>query len=176
MREPSIERKYDRSSRSNGATFGLGRVGDRVRYGRPGGTDAVWPGQDWYRESCSQELTSFIQRASNNNWDLAEATARIARADARARQSGAAILPSIDVVGNVNYLEGHSANNVRAHTFKFITPADSEAMKIPNACNLCHADKTTAWATAALKGWADRSPWRVAQSAPPAAESHEVKN
>ncbi len=25
--------------------------------------------------------------------------------------------------------------NVRAHTFKFITPAESEAMKIPNACN-----------------------------------------
>ena len=41
--------------------------------------------------------------------------------------------------------------NVRAHTFKFITPAESDALKIPNACNLCHADKTTAWATAALK-------------------------
>ena len=53
--------------------------------------------------------------------------------------------------------------NVRSHTFKFITPAASEAMKIPNACNLCHADKTTAWATSALKSWQDRSPWRVAQ-------------
>jgi predicted CXXCH cytochrome family protein len=54
--------------------------------------------------------------------------------------------------------------NVRAHTFKFITPAQSDALKIPNACNICHADKTTAWATAALKSWGDRSPWRVAQS------------
>jgi predicted CXXCH cytochrome family protein len=54
--------------------------------------------------------------------------------------------------------------NVRAHTFKFITPAESEAMKIPNACTLCHADKSNAWATDALKSWADRSPWRVAQS------------
>jgi predicted CXXCH cytochrome family protein len=53
--------------------------------------------------------------------------------------------------------------NVRAHTFRFITPSQSDALKIPNACNLCHADKTTAWATAALKGWQDRSPWRVAQ-------------
>ena len=52
--------------------------------------------------------------------------------------------------------------NVRAHTFKFITPAESDAMKIPNACNLCHTDKTTAWATEALKGWQDRSPWRMA--------------
>jgi predicted CXXCH cytochrome family protein len=54
--------------------------------------------------------------------------------------------------------------NVRAHTFKFITPADSEAMKIPNACNLCHSDKSTEWATMTLKGWSDRSPWRVSQN------------
>ncbi len=60
--------------------------------------------------------------------------------------------------------------NVRAHTFKFITPAESAAMNIPNACNLCHTDKTTAWATQALKGWADRSPWRVTQAVAPAAE------
>jgi predicted CXXCH cytochrome family protein len=53
--------------------------------------------------------------------------------------------------------------NVRAHTFRFITPSQSDALKIPNACNLCHADKTTAWATAALKSWQERSPWRVAQ-------------
>jgi predicted CXXCH cytochrome family protein len=62
--------------------------------------------------------------------------------------------------------------NVRAHTFRFITPAESDALKIPNACNLCHADKSTAWATAALKGWSDRSPWRVAQTAQAQAEDH----
>ena len=53
--------------------------------------------------------------------------------------------------------------NVRAHTFRFITPSESEALKIPNACNLCHKDKTTAWATGALRSWQDRSPWRVGQ-------------
>ncbi|GAC1306941.1 MAG: hypothetical protein NVSMB10_12080 [Steroidobacteraceae bacterium] len=56
--------------------------------------------------------------------------------------------------------------NVRAHTFKFITPAQSEALKIPNACNLCHSDKTNTWAAEALQSWEDRSPWRMAQSAP----------
>jgi predicted CXXCH cytochrome family protein len=56
--------------------------------------------------------------------------------------------------------------NVRAHTFRFITPAESDALKIPNACNLCHADKTTAWATEVLKGWQDRSPWRMAGQTP----------
>lgn len=53
--------------------------------------------------------------------------------------------------------------NVRAHTFRFITPSESGALKIPNACNLCHKDKTSAWATDVLKSWGDRSPWRVAQ-------------
>jgi predicted CXXCH cytochrome family protein len=57
--------------------------------------------------------------------------------------------------------------NVRAHTFKFITPAQTDALQIPNACNLCHTDKTTAWTIDALKRWKDRSPWRVAQAGPP---------
>ena len=53
--------------------------------------------------------------------------------------------------------------NVASHTFRFVTPATSDALKIPNACNVCHGDKSTAWATAALKTWTDRSPWRVAE-------------
>ena len=51
--------------------------------------------------------------------------------------------------------------NVRSHTFRFITPAMSDTLKIPNACNACHTDKSTAWATAALQTWTDRSPWRI---------------
>ena len=49
---------------------------------------------------------------------------------------------------------------IRSHTFRFVWPEQTEALKIPNACNLCHTDKTTAWATAALRSWNDRSPWR----------------
>ena len=51
--------------------------------------------------------------------------------------------------------------NVRSHTFKFITPAMTEALKIPNACTSCHKDKTNAWATDALRSWPDVSPWRI---------------
>jgi predicted CXXCH cytochrome family protein len=51
--------------------------------------------------------------------------------------------------------------NVRSHTFHFVTPGQTDALKIPNACNVCHTDKTTAWAAAALKTWSDRSPWRM---------------
>jgi predicted CXXCH cytochrome family protein len=62
--------------------------------------------------------------------------------------------------------------NVRAHTFKFIPPAESESLKIPNACNLCHTDKTSTWATDALRGWSDRSPWRMAGSESPISPAH----
>jgi predicted CXXCH cytochrome family protein len=50
---------------------------------------------------------------------------------------------------------------VRAHTFAFITPAMTDKYKIPSPCTSCHADKSTAWATAALRRWPERSPWRV---------------
>ena len=53
--------------------------------------------------------------------------------------------------------------NVRAHTFRFITPAASDALNIPNACTLCHTDKSSAWAASALGSWQDRSPWRMAE-------------
>ena len=52
---------------------------------------------------------------------------------------------------------------VHAHTFRFITPADTQTLDIPNACNQCHADKTPAWASDVLKSWKERSPWRMEQ-------------
>jgi hypothetical protein len=52
--------------------------------------------------------------------------------------------------------------NVRSHTFRFVSPAQTEALKIPNACNVCHTDKTTE-AAAALNTWNDRSPWRMSR-------------
>jgi predicted CXXCH cytochrome family protein len=51
--------------------------------------------------------------------------------------------------------------NVRAHTFKFIPPSATTQDKVPNACNVCHTDKTPAWASEALRKWPARSPWRV---------------
>jgi predicted CXXCH cytochrome family protein len=52
--------------------------------------------------------------------------------------------------------------NVRAHTFKFITPKDTELLKVPNSCGICHADKPKNWAAETLRGWSNVSPWRVA--------------
>jgi predicted CXXCH cytochrome family protein len=54
-------------------------------------------------------------------------------------------------------------NYVAAHTFRFITPAETARSGIPNPCTSCHKDKSNDWATAALKTWTTTSPWRVAQ-------------
>jgi NodT family efflux transporter outer membrane factor (OMF) lipoprotein len=68
-----------------------------------------WPAQEWYREFGSQELDTFVDLAASTNWDLAAARARVAQADARARQARAAILPTIDGTGTGNYFAGHSS-------------------------------------------------------------------
>lgn len=54
-------------------------------------------------------------------------------------------------------------NFVSAHTFRFITPAETEQSGIPNPCTTCHADKSTHWANEELKKWSNTSPWRVAR-------------
>ncbi len=52
---------------------------------------------------------------------------------------------------------------VSSHTFRFVTPAMTDKYKIPNACTLCHKDKSTDWATQELVNWKGSSPWRLAQ-------------
>ena len=56
-------------------------------------------------------------------------------------------------VGNVN---------VSSHTFKFISPLDTERYGVPNPCTSCHADETNEWALAELRTWPHVSSWRVA--------------
>lgn len=53
--------------------------------------------------------------------------------------------------------------NVRSHTFRFIPPAETEELKVPNGCNSCHADKTPAWSREQLKTWPNVSAFRVAR-------------
>jgi predicted CXXCH cytochrome family protein len=51
--------------------------------------------------------------------------------------------------------------NVHAHTFRFITPAATQTLNIPNPCTLCHKEKSVEWAEQTLSAWTDRSPWRM---------------
>ena len=59
--------------------------------------------------------------------------------------------------------------NVRAHTFKFISPRLTQQFKMPNACNQCHTDKEPAWALQVLSTWPTDASWPIApaQSAAP---------
>jgi predicted CXXCH cytochrome family protein len=50
---------------------------------------------------------------------------------------------------------------VHAHTFRFISSAMTDKYKVPNPCNTCHTEKSTAWAAEALSHWPGFSPWRV---------------
>jgi multidrug efflux system outer membrane protein len=69
-----------------------------------------WPSEDWYATFGSPELRALVEEAAAGNLDLKMARARILQANARARQAGAAILPSVDFGANGNYLAGHSSN------------------------------------------------------------------
>jgi predicted CXXCH cytochrome family protein len=53
--------------------------------------------------------------------------------------------------------------SVRSHTFRFISPVASERTGMPNACVMCHKDKSNEWAVEQLATWPSVSPWRVAQ-------------
>ncbi len=69
-------------------------------------------------------------------------------------QCAACHLPKIEQTIKDNY--------VSAHTFRFITPAETDQLGIPNPCTSCHKDKSTQWAAEQLKAWKTTSPWRVA--------------
>jgi predicted CXXCH cytochrome family protein len=53
--------------------------------------------------------------------------------------------------------------NVRSHTFRFISPIMTATYKIPNPCTTCHKEKTLAWATGQLEHWKNVSSWRIEQ-------------
>lgn len=53
------------------------------------------PPLDWWRGFRSPELTQLMEEAQTVNLDIAAATARILQADAQARITGAALLPSL---------------------------------------------------------------------------------
>jgi NodT family efflux transporter outer membrane factor (OMF) lipoprotein len=54
------------------------------------------PQIDWWRGFKSRELTSLMEEAQTVNLDIAAAVARIVQADAQARITGAALLPTLN--------------------------------------------------------------------------------
>jgi multidrug efflux system outer membrane protein len=62
----------------------------------------IWPKPEWWSGFASSELNSLIVATQTGNLDLAAAETRILQADASVRQSGAALLPSLDVGADAN--------------------------------------------------------------------------
>ncbi|MBN9002770.1 MAG: TolC family protein, partial [Rhizobiales bacterium] len=58
-------------------------------------SNAARPQIDWWRGFKSRELTSLMEEAQTFNLDIAAAVARIVQADAQARITGAALLPTL---------------------------------------------------------------------------------
>ncbi len=71
------------------------------------------PALDWWRGFRSAELTQLMEEAQTVNLDIAAATARILQADAQARITGAALLPSITAnsSGSQNKTSGSNIQN-----------------------------------------------------------------
>ncbi len=73
---------------------------------QPASAPVAWPTPDWWQGFGSGELTALEAAAQTNNLDIAQAAARLAQADARARQAGAALMPTVAMNGNLNNFTG----------------------------------------------------------------------
>lgn len=61
------------------------------------------PTLDWWRGFRARELTALMEEAQAVNLDIAAATARFVQADAQARITGAALLPTLNGSGSETY-------------------------------------------------------------------------
>ena len=77
-------------------------IPDRYKAARLTDKDAP-PTLDWWRGFRSKELTDLMEEAQTVNLDIAAATARFIQADAQARITGAALLPSLQGNGSETY-------------------------------------------------------------------------
>jgi NodT family efflux transporter outer membrane factor (OMF) lipoprotein len=77
----------------------------------PKAAEAALPKLDWWRNFRSGELTVIIEEAQLANLDIAAAVARIVQADAQARISGAALLPTADLGGNASRIRSSQSTS-----------------------------------------------------------------
>ncbi|ABD88107.1 efflux transporter outer membrane subunit [Rhodopseudomonas palustris] len=69
------------------------------------------PALDWWRGFRSTELTQLMEEAQTVNLDIAAATARIIQADAQARITGTALLPSLTAGGSATRSKSSTASS-----------------------------------------------------------------
>ena len=69
----------------------------------------IWPKPDWWRGFNSEELDSLIAATQGGNLNVAAAETRILQADARVREVGSALLPTVSIGGDTNLRTGSNA-------------------------------------------------------------------
>jgi NodT family efflux transporter outer membrane factor (OMF) lipoprotein len=74
------------------------------------GTAPLWPDRDWWTRYGDPQLSTLMAQAQAGNLDLAQASARLRQADAKARQAGAALLPTLGADGNISSQYGQSGS------------------------------------------------------------------
>jgi outer membrane protein, multidrug efflux system len=72
------------------------------------GRAPLWPAAEWWKGFGSDQLSQLMANAEANNLDIAQASARLREADARAKQAGAALLPSLGFNTNLNDFYGQA--------------------------------------------------------------------
>lgn len=85
-------------------------VGDiPLAFEQTGGPGApLWPARDWWTGFGDTQLSALMATAETGNLDIAQAAARLRQADARAKQAGAPLLPSLGLNANANTLYGQA--------------------------------------------------------------------
>lgn len=66
-------------------------------------TDGAWPVDEWWNAYSDPQLNRLIAEGISGSPDLAAAAARFRAAQGLAQQAGAALLPSVDGVGSIDY-------------------------------------------------------------------------
>ena len=67
----------------------------------------IWPEPDWWRGFNSEELNSLIAATQDGNLNVAAAETRILQADARVREVGSVLLPTVSIGGDTNLRTGN---------------------------------------------------------------------
>ena len=101
-----------------------------------------------------EHMTSLTQKTMSNTMEFGQKLASVKEPQEFAQCQSEFMARQAQTIAD---------QNVRSHTFHFVTPSDTETLKIPNACNECHKDKSIEWAKTALESWSDRSPWRMSR-------------
>jgi NodT family efflux transporter outer membrane factor (OMF) lipoprotein len=70
----------------------------------------IWPKADWWRGFNSEELNALIAQTQGGNLNVAAAETRILQADARVREVGSALLPTVSIGGDTGLRTGSNAS------------------------------------------------------------------